>query len=346
MKLNSKQVPAFLKNPAHNCSGALVYGVDEGQVREYAQAIARAIVADVNDPFSVTELAEDQLKTEPVALHDALFAMNLMGGRRLVRLEASSETTGKFLSEIFSETVKPEAYLLVTARELQARSILRALFEKENTLAAIACYKDEGYQLDALIQQRFREADIRADRAVTDYLSANLGNDRRVTLNELDKMILYAGDTRSLSLEEAMELVGNSAELTLDDLCAAVADSDWRAVERILQKLMREAVQPIQVIRALQRYFQRLHLLVNMMRQQRMSADQVIGECKPKVFFKQVPVLRRQLASWQAGTLESVLELLTQAERGAKETGASTEAQLRHYVTRILAIGYKQRRAS
>lgn len=346
MKLTSKLISAHLKAPTKNCWATLIYGPDEGQVREYAAQIAKTVVKDPSDPFSCVEVSEESLKNEPTQLHDELFAMNMMGGQRLVRVSTSGEAVGKLLAEIYDGARQPEAYLVITGGELTPRSSLRALFEKHTKLAALPCYKDEGYQIDNLISQAFRSSNIRAEREVMQYLAANLGSDRRVTMSELDKIVLYCSDGGALSLAEAIDLVGNSAELTLDDLCNALADGNIRGVDRIMQKLMRENTQPIQILRALQRYFLRLHLMTGKIKQQNMTPDQAINEMKPKVFFKQVPVLRRQLGMWKPAMLESALLMLTKAEQASKETGSSPEAQLQHYTTQILSLYYKSRKAA
>jgi DNA polymerase-3 subunit delta len=223
---------------------------------------------------------------------------------------------------------------------------LRALFEGHGKLAALPCYRDENVQIDGLIAQAFRSHGIRAEREVVQYLAANLGADRQVTRSEIEKIVLYCGEGAELTLAEAIDLVGNSAELTLDDLCNALADGNIRGVDRIMQKLVRENTQPIQILRALQRYFLRLHLAAAKMKQQGISADQVINDMKPKVFFKQVPILRRQLMTWSLTMLESALLMLTKAEQASKETGSSPEAQLQHYSTQILALLYKNRKSA
>jgi DNA polymerase-3 subunit delta len=315
-------------------------------VREYAQSIASVVVADPKDPFSSAELTEDMLKNEPTRLNDELYALSMMGGGRLVRLDGSGEATGKLLAEIYDAGSQPEAYLIVTAGELTPRSTLRALFEGHGKLAALPCYRDENVQIDGLIAQAFRSHGIRAEREVVQYLAANLGADRQVTRSEIEKIVLYCGEGAELTLAEAIDLVGNSAELTLDDLCNALADGNIRGVDRIMQKLVRENTQPIQILRALQRYFLRLHLAAAKMKQQGISADQVINDMKPKVFFKQVPILRRQLMTWSLTMLESALLMLTKAEQASKETGSSPEAQLQHYSTQILALLYKNRKSA
>lgn len=338
MKLASKQIAGFLKEPTRNCIGTLIYGPDEGQVREYAATLAKKIVADPSDPFCVAEISEDQLKSEPAKLADELFAFNMLGGARLVRLDADSETVGKLVAEIYGSETKPEAYLLIIGGDLPPRSALRQLFEQRADLASLPCYRDEGYQLDGMIQQAFREAKIQYEREVLDYLSSHMGNDRQVTRSELEKIVLYVGDSGKLTMEEAMALIGNSAELTLDDLSMAVADGSLRKVEEILHKLLREATAPVQIIRSLQRYFQRLHLMSCTMQRDRSSADQVIEAQKPKVFYKLVPVLRRQLGFWRRDVLEKALLLLTAAEKACKTSGAVPEAELQQAVMELMIL--------
>src|SRR5690606_1597303 len=129
---------------AKTCKAVLIYGADEGQAREHAATLAKAVGADPKDPFSFVEISEDQLKANPTLLHDELFAMSMMGGQRFVRLLADADGVAKTLEGIYNgKGSLPEAYLLVLAKELSARSALRNLFEAHPEMAAIACYKDE-----------------------------------------------------------------------------------------------------------------------------------------------------------------------------------------------------------
>ncbi len=344
MKLAAKQIDGYVKNPLSQGRGVLIYGPDEGAVREYAADIAKAVVDDPKDPFSVTELDEGALKEEPTRLSDELNAMNMMGGQRLVRLSAGSDKAGRLIAEIFDASM-PEAFLLVVAGELTPRNALRATFEKHKQLHALACYRDEGYKLDAMIKQTLSQAGIRYQPAVMDYLAANLGSDRRVTRSELEKIVLYVGDAGELTLEDAMKLVGNNAELTLDDLAEALADGNWRTVERVLHKQLREGAQPIQVLRSWMRYFNRLHVLKTTQIQTKTSDEQVIKDYKPPIFFKQVPVLRRQLGLWRAPWLEQVLVMINEAERAAKRTGSAPDAVLQQTAFDILSLFHRSRRS-
>jgi DNA polymerase III subunit delta len=346
MKIASRQVSAFFTSQAKDCKAVLIYGPDEGQVREHAATLANRLKIDTRDPFSYSEIGEDRLKSEPTLLYDELFAFNMLGGARLIRLQTSSDAVARDIETIFNDTQKvPTGYLLVVAGELTARSALRGVFEAHPQLAAVACYKDEIRDVGALVSQALAKAGIAVSQEVKDYLAANLGIDRHITRNELEKTILFCGDQKHLSLEQAIALVGNSADTGLDDLCESIGDGHIRRTDGLLQKLLQETVQPIQILRALQRYFLRLHLLAGQIMQDRILVSQAVANAKPKIFYKQVAVLERQLGIWKLPMLEKSLVLLTAAERACKSTGNIPEAQLRHYITDILALFHKARKA-
>mgnify|MGYP003340380061 CR=1 FL=1 len=55
MKLDSRSIPGFLASPDPEIRAVLLYGPDEGKVRERGADLARKIVPDLNDPFRIAE---------------------------------------------------------------------------------------------------------------------------------------------------------------------------------------------------------------------------------------------------------------------------------------------------
>ena len=86
MKIDYKSVERFLKAPDPAARAILVFGPDDGLVRERAAALARGVVADLDDPFRVAEFAGDVLAGDPAKLADEAAALAFGGGRRVVRV--------------------------------------------------------------------------------------------------------------------------------------------------------------------------------------------------------------------------------------------------------------------
>src|SRR6201996_954349 len=98
MKLQGAAVERFLGKPDPAVRAVIVYGGDEGLVRERAARLGKTVVADLADPFQVAVLSGDALAGDPALLADEASAMSLMGGRRLIRIRDGSDKVTKALN--------------------------------------------------------------------------------------------------------------------------------------------------------------------------------------------------------------------------------------------------------
>jgi DNA polymerase-3 subunit delta len=62
MKIEARQVEAFLKKPDPKIRGVVIYGNDDGLIAERAVALAKTVCDDLTDPFRVVDIAGDVLK--------------------------------------------------------------------------------------------------------------------------------------------------------------------------------------------------------------------------------------------------------------------------------------------
>src|SRR5947208_14966437 len=86
--LNRAAIEVYLAEPNPAQPIALVFGPDTGLVSERVQAILRATVEDLNDPFRLVRLEGDELASDPARLLDAAGTIPLFGGRAATRVKA------------------------------------------------------------------------------------------------------------------------------------------------------------------------------------------------------------------------------------------------------------------
>ncbi len=320
MKLSGRQIADFLAQPKQ-ALGALVYGADEGLVRERIQAVKFKLLPQGADAFSFAEVTDDAIKAEPSRLADECAALSLMGGNRIVFLRDAADRHTKAV-EAALPLLHPGCFLLVGAGELAARSSLRLLFETEKTLAALPCYHDETENIQALIRARLEKEGLSVAREAVEYLTAHLGNDRGVTLAELEKLALYTHGRGIVAFEDAQALIEGNRETQLDSIAFAVAERNAAALDAQLRQALQEGAQPVALLRAAQRHFQRLYA-VAAAREGGASLDQAVGALKPPVFFKQQPVIKRQAGAWSRAQAARALKRLREAEAACKSTGVN-----------------------
>lgn len=340
MKIANNRVDGFLRSPDPAVRAVLLYGPDSGLVRERGDSLARSIVADLSDPFRVTELTPTHLREDPARLADEAAALSLTGGARVVRLRDGADTITAVVKSFLGHGTNG-TLVIIEAGDLPTRSSLRKLFESEANAAALPCYGDEGQNLESVIRDSLRQYGQEADRDAMAYLLGHLGADRRLTRTELAKLALYRGAPGRITLEDAVDCIGDGAAMDQDDLALAVADGDQSSVQRLLDRLWREGVSPISVIRTLTRHFLRLHLAAGWMVQGR-SVDQAVAALKPPPIFRVTPRLKSQAQRWSVDRLGTALDLLLNAEMDCKTTGLPAEAICGRCLTQLTAAARKR----
>ena len=338
MIIKGNRIEPFLKSPDSGFNAILIFGQDQGLVRERIERLAKSVVSDLRDPFRVADIPQSRLTADPALLSDEASAIAMTGGRRVVIVRDASDSVSSLVGR-FLETPKGDALVLFESGELSKSSSLRKLFEGKDNAAALACYADEGEALTGLIVSMLKDNGLTAEPEALEFLSSNLGGDRRLSRMELTKLIQYMGQPGKVSLDDAIVCVGDSAQLSMDNLALATADGNHDETQHTLDRLLADGGQPIAILRNVVRHFLRLHLVQSLV-SKGASTEQAIGQLKPPVFFKVADRFRRQLARWPLDRLSLALEVLLDAEIDCKTTGLpATEITARALMRLAQAAG-------
>lgn len=325
MKIGPDRADSFCARPDPKVRVVLVYGPDEGLVRERVTRLMKTVVDDLADPFRVADLTAQTVKADPALLADEAQAMALTGGRRVIRLRDADDGVAKAVEAVL-EGAATDTLVVVQGGDLSGRSTLRKLLEGAPAGAAVPCYLDDAMAVETVVRDSLAAHGIGVDRDAMDFLVAHLGGDRMVTRSEIDKLITYMGGHQGdgaaveVTLDDAMACVGDVSAMSMDDLIFAVADGDDTTAQALLDRLLAEGQSVIGILRAASRHFMRLHLAGGVLAQGR-SMDQAMASLKPPVFWKVRGRFQGQLRRWSPPRAAGALDLLLEAEIDCKTTG-------------------------
>jgi len=336
MKIEPRQAEAFLKKPDPRIRGVVIYGNDDGLVAERAVALAKSICDDLNDPFRVVDIAGEVLKHDPARLADEFGALSMMGGRRVIRVRPAGEESVAALENLVAATAG-DALIVVEGGNLTPRSGLRTLAETEACLAAMPCYMDNEAALEGLVESAARAQGLTVDADALPWIVERLGGDRGQTRSEIEKLLLYkAGDaSKTITLEDAVDILGDTAAIGIDDVIAATFDGELVALDRALDRVFSEGGHPVQLVRSLQRHADQLHIV---------SAHASKGGNMESAMFKARGLPRggpvrqrfeRHLRAWPLQRLSASLTVILEAEMECKRTGLPDEAIARRLCLRL-----------
>lgn len=320
MKITGAKIEGFLRAPDPTARAILVFGPDEGLVRERALRLAKFSVDDLNDPFRVVEMTGSDLKADPARLADEAASMAFGGGSRVVRIRQASDQCAPACKSYLDLDTPAEAMVVIDAGDLPPRSKLRKMFETAKNAVSIACYADDMRSLPDVIRETLARHELTADRDAMSLLVQSLGADRSVTRGELAKLALYMGSPGQISEADVRACVGDNAASGIDDVIYSAAGGDTQKLETALTRVMADGTNPVQLMRAAERHFQRLHMARGHMTQG-MSADQATKSLRPPIMFKLADAFKMQLSLWPEAKLSRAFTILTQAEIDCKTTG-------------------------
>ncbi|MEK9660851.1 MAG: DNA polymerase III subunit delta, partial [Alphaproteobacteria bacterium] len=282
-----------------------------------------------DDPFRFAELTAASIRGDAAMLVDEALARAFGGGRRVVLVTDAADGVTDAFRELLSHPALADpdcALVLARAGELAARSSLRKLFESAENAAALACYADEEEALARLVGKSLVEAGLSASPEIVDAIAARLGPDRLLNRREVEKLVLYVGDTTEVGLDDVSACLGDSVEAAIDDAVMAATDGDYRLLDRTLDRAWSEGISPVAILRAGQRHLQRLHLAGTVAGLPGKSLDAAMASLRPPVFFKLKARFRQQVQNWPRPLLEQAMGRLSEAESLVKTTGTPDRA--------------------
>jgi DNA polymerase-3 subunit delta len=321
----ASDIEAFLKSPDPAIRLVLLHGEDEGLARERADRLARSVVPDLADPFRIATLRGEHLAQDPARLADEASAIPFGGGRKVVRVtDTPVGQTGQRQTQVLREFIEGgpgDALVIVQAGELRRDHALRKAVEAAKNAVAIPCYPDEDWAIEKVVVETLAQFGLAADAAAMAYLVDHLGGDRLLTRRELEKLALYAGErsrSQPITLEEAAASVGDTAGLTYDDLCSAVAGGDRAMADRCVVRLQAEGEAPVAILRIVSRHFQRLHAYHAAVGAGRVPGDVVKSM---RLFGPRANTFMAAARYWQGAPLVEAFRRLNEAESRCKSTG-------------------------
>ena len=337
------EIDRFLARPDATVRAVLLHGKDRSGVAERAQVLGRTVVADLSDPFNVTLLTEGDIDAGDGRLEDALAAMSMMGGRRLVRVRlGGSVKTGvdKALAEALKQhadgAFNPDSLLVIEADALGRDSALRKAAEGATGAAAIACYEDETGDVARMTREALAADKVGLTADALERFVARLPRERGLMRQEIERLALYIGpgSGRTLDLEGLEAHLGVEPDASLQDAALDAFGGRADKAQSALRRAFAEGESAVSALRQLSLQLQKLRRIAVLTAN---GAGAKEAAKAAGVFWKQEAEMLRQARAWRLELLEEVHEALYAADAAVRSTGSPDQLLAERAVLEIAA---------
>ena len=128
----------------------LIYGDNQGLKEEIIQIITQGFAKE-----NVIKHTEKEILTNLDLLYNSLYTKSFFDQERVILIDNISEKIKTEIEKILEKKIND--ILILISQNLEKKSKLRNLFEKEKNLVCIPVYKDDSKTLLAIANSFFRE---------------------------------------------------------------------------------------------------------------------------------------------------------------------------------------------
>ncbi len=318
--IKPRDADRFLAEPTGDIRMFLIHGADAGSVTERTRAIVKTAVSRGSGDGIVIRLGSEDLTHDPGRLADEALSVSMFGGDPviIVRVNDGRHNLMPALQPLI-DAPPDAAWIVIEAGELRTSSPLRKAFEGSDNTAAIICYELDNRDLGHMIRMVIADAGKAIDDDAALALTSVLGTDRLATRNELEKLILYAGDDPVITLDHVMTTAGETLALRSDRIIDAALLGYMADMDSDLVRLLNEGQSPSGLATQMLR-----HLLTMQSMRQRLDdgsvARQVVDSARPPIFFKRRSQVSEALRRWPARYLQRARMIVGDAVLMSRKT--------------------------
>lgn len=308
------EVDSWLARPDSRTFLILIYGPDRGLVSERGKAYAQSTGLPLDDPFSVVKLDGPEVEKGDGRLSQEARTVPMFSDRRLlwVRNAAGQKGLADEVKALLAEPPR-DATILIEAGDLKKGAPLRAAVETAQGAMALPCYADDGRDIEAVIDDELRKANLTMPLDARLALRRNLGGDRLATRAELHKLTLYAQGQSQISLEDVRLMTGDVSGHSLDEAVDAILDGRIEDFDTAFARHCQAGGQPFLALSGTMRQFHALHVMRGAMEEGSRNAASVVAGARPPVFFSRRKLIERALERWNRQSIERALARLQNA---------------------------------
>ncbi|MGL4242952.1 MAG: DNA polymerase III subunit delta [Beijerinckiaceae bacterium] len=298
----------------------LFYGPDEGLVSERAEAVAKATTG--GDAANIMRMDGDEAAANPERLAEEAHAISMFGGNRAIRIRAGSKSFIDALKPLLS-TPPIDARIIVEAGDLKPGAPLRALIDKAQNAAAAPCYPEEGRDLSRLIDEILGQAGLAISNDARAALTGSLGQDRRRSRMEVEKLALYCQGGARVELADVEAVVTDAAAISTDAVIDAAFLGRMEQLETEARRLFADGMDPGVLLG-----FALRHIFQLQAGRRLVDGGSSAAEAAKtlRIHFRRERAFAEQLQRWQDVRLARAIQIMGEAALSVRRNAALGEA--------------------
>jgi len=303
----------------------LFYGDNDGLKEETVKNLFEKNYQDKIHRYEEKEILDNTNNFFNIILIKSFF-----DNEKLIIINRATDKIKEIVEELMEK--KPEDIrIILNSKNLEKKSNLRKLFEKEKSVVCVPFYEDNNQTLNSIISLFFRNRKIPISQQLINVLIERSRGDRKNLNNELEKIENFSLNKKNLDIEEIIKLTNLADNYSASELVDHSLAKNTRKTVTILSENNYSDEDNIIIIRTLLAKLKRLVKIYELV-DEKNNIEQAISACKPPIFWKDKPLVTQQIRSWKKENLKNLIYKTNEIELLVKKNSVLAKNILADFI--------------
>ena len=309
-----------------NFSIHLLYGNNEGIKQDILNNIYTK-----NFKGEVLKYDEQDILNNKDEFISSLLNKSLFETEKLIIISRGTDKLTTIVDEVL-EIKEIEAKIIIKSSNLEKKSKLRNLFEKEKKVICTPVYEDDSRSLNFIINNFLKDYKLSLSQEIKNILIERSNGDRINLKNELSKLKNLSISKKKISVEDVLKLSNLAENYSVFELSDNYLAKNSKKVSNILNENNYSSEDCILIIRTILNKSKRLLKIRNEMDNNK-NIDQVISTIKPPIFWKEKAIVKKQAESWSTDEVKEIIFKINDLEALVKKNTSNTMLFVSNFVS-------------
>ena len=283
----------------------LFYGKNEGFKNEATNNL-------IKEKDEVTKYEEKEVLENINNFIENILSKSLFESEKIIIIKRVTDKILKIIDEIDSKNIE-DIKIILNADNLEKKSKLRSLFEKDKKYVCVPFYPDTEQTLSKLTFNFLKKKNISISQSNINLIVNKCNGDRETLLNELNKIEYFSKNGKKITAENIAKLtnlIENHGISELIDNCLA---KNKKKIVNILNENNFNNDDCILITRTFLNKAKKI-LKLSSEFQNNKNIDLTISSAKPPIFWKDKEITRQQIYKWTPENIKQLIYKLSEIE--------------------------------
>ena len=261
----------------------------------------------------------------------SLLTKSLFENSKLIIISRGSDKLTSLIAEVLENEIT-ETKIIIKSSNLEKKSKLRNLFEKEKKIICTPVYEDDSRSLNSVINIFLRDQKFSLSQEIKNILIERSKGDRINLKNELLKLKNLSISKSKLSIDDVIKLSNLAENYSVFELSDNYLAKNSKKVSNILNENNYSSEDCILIIRTILNKSKRLLKIRNEV-DNNANIDQVLSSFKPPIFWKEKDIVKKQAQSWSTDEVKKIIFKANDLEVLVKKSSVNSMLLVSNFVS-------------